>query len=74
MTGSYHPRSGRFAKCPGALPGQVNITRSEIFAVELEMLGELLTNYGPIYELVRADTFSSCVCCLWSSCFVVTVP
>ena len=43
--------SGRFSMCPLSLPGQVNITRSQIFAVELEMMSELLTNYGPIYEM-----------------------
>jgi alpha-L-fucosidase len=44
--------TGRFAKCTARpLPGQLNITRSEYFAVALEMLGELLTRYGPIYEL-----------------------
>jgi hypothetical protein len=35
--------SGRFSKCTHSLPGQLNITRSEYFAVALEMLGELLT-------------------------------
>ena len=43
--------SGRFSKCPLSLKGQVNITRAQIFAVELEMLGELLTTYGPIFEI-----------------------
>eukprot|EP01052_Picozoa_sp_SAG31_P006338 SAG31_NODE_290_length_18324_cov_33.408889_7_plen_850_part_00 len=48
---------GRFQAC-GAYglgralkPGQLNLTREEYFAVALEMMSELLTDYGDIAEL-----------------------